>query len=184
LRTTFDVLNSSTMVSKTLSPCVRAESAVYLQMIPKSARTILFRAQRALVKSFDKSHILEMDNLVIKFLGDQPVVKILRGLMTPSGPRHIRDFAAQYSLSLSGVSDILRRFTEAGIVREYQDKNKRCFELILGEEEAECLKNFFSLYQTAYIEERAKKFSENAAKKFQWMDEAYVDSRKLRKRGR
>ena len=114
-----------------------------------------------------------MDHSLVKYLGSQPVMKVLRGLLLAPGPRHIRDLASQYSYSPAGVSDILRRLKKVGALKEVRRGNRRCFALNVPPRDLACLKDFFHAFERALLEERAARFSRVAAKRLQWMDQAY-----------
>ena len=73
-----------------------------------------------------------MQNSLIAYLGAQPTLMIIKGLLQSSRPRHIRDIASQYSLSPAGASDILRRLNELGILKETSSGNRRCFSIIVS----------------------------------------------------
>jgi len=122
-----------------------------------------------------------MSGLLVSFLSSQPMMQIVRGLMMSSGERHLRDLASQYSLSPSGVSDILRRLKAAGVLTDKRVKNRRCFNLLLAEEERRCLHELFSIYEKKLIADRAARFSEKAVSTFEWMDEAYHFYNQLKK---
>lgn len=125
-----------------------------------------------------------MSGSAIKYLGSQPIMTVLRGLMLSSRPRHIRDLASQYSFSPAGVSDIIRRLNETGVLTEVRQGNRRCFSLNLSALEAACLSDFFSIFQNALLKERSVRFSRNAADKLKWMNQAYEfyrDVKKLKK---
>jgi DNA-binding MarR family transcriptional regulator len=122
-----------------------------------------------------------MDSL-ISFLGDQPTFKVIRGLLTSNRARHLRDLATQYGLSPAGVSDILRRLTDAGVLLEERQENRRCFRLNISEEERACLTQFFSLYEITFVKERAPTYSKGASARLVSMDEAYSFYRKVKKR--
>ena len=77
---------------------------------------------------------------------------VLGGLLASSRPRHLRDLASQYSLSPAGVSDILKRLNSVGILKSVRQKNRKCYSLDLIEQERDCLKTFFSIYQKVRLE--------------------------------
>jgi DNA-binding MarR family transcriptional regulator len=105
---------------------------------------------------------------------------ILRGLLLSSKPRHLRDLSAQYLISPAGVSDIIRRLSALGILRENRDKNKIGYTLICSDTEAQCLKNMFLIYQRTQLEQRSVRFSKNAIDKFKWIDESAEFYRQIR----
>lgn len=121
-----------------------------------------------------------MPQSVISYLVDQPFMTILRALLLSSRPRHLRELSAQFALSPSGVSDILRRMRTLGILREVRIKNRRCFSVELPKEEAEYLKAIFSYYQTQMLKQRSLRFRDQALKKFAWIDEAQQYTRQLK----
>ena len=118
---------------------------------------------------------------MIKYLGSQPVMRVVRGLMLSPRPRHIRDLAAQYSFSPAGVSDILRRLRRTGLLKEVREGNRRSFSLDLPKGERDCLQMFFSIFERSLLEERVARFSRNAPEKLQWMDDAYSFYRNVKK---
>ncbi|MBX7143112.1 MAG: winged helix-turn-helix domain-containing protein [Oligoflexia bacterium] len=122
-----------------------------------------------------------MSRSVLTFLCSQPVMQLIRGLINATRPRHLRELAYQHSLSPSGVSDIIRRLRKAGILNEIRQGNRRCFSLRLPPTELDCLRTFFRTFENAMIEQRSARFSANAAKKLEWMDEAYKFYRGVRK---
>ncbi|MCI5064769.1 winged helix-turn-helix domain-containing protein [bacterium] len=109
-----------------------------------------------------------------QYLCDQPFFKVLQGLYYSTAPRHLRELARDYSLSPSGVSDILRRLRKLNLVREEQVKNRKVYSLTLSDGEAAFLEQLFRLHQNTCIETRAPRFEKFAAEKLQWMDEAYL----------
>ena len=119
---------------------------------------------------------------IISFLADQPTFKIIRGLLTSHRPRHLRDLALQYELSVAGVSDILRRLKDAGVLHEERLGNRRCFRLNITDEERACLSHFFSVYELILVKERAPTYSKGASARLEGMDEAYSFYRKVKKR--
>ena len=123
-----------------------------------------------------------MKGSLIQLLGSQPLMQIIRSLYLSPEERHLRDLANQYSLSPGGVSDIVRRLKESGILTEKRIKNRRCFSLALSKDEFRCLEVFFSVYENTLIAERAEEFSRGAADKLQWMDEAFDYYRGLKNR--
>lgn len=114
-----------------------------------------------------------MAQSLITYLGAQPILKLLRGLALAPAPRHLRDLAKSYSLSPAGVSDILRRLKELGVLREERRGNKRFFWLAVTPQERGFLDGIFRAYEQQVILERATRLSKGAAERLQWMDEAY-----------
>ena len=111
-------------------------------------------------------------NSLILYLVNQPFMTVLRGLLVSSKPRHIRDLSAQYLISPAGVSDIIRRLSSLGIVAESKDKNKIGYTLICSDNETQCLKDLFLVYQRSQLAQRALRFSKSALNKFKWIDES------------
>ena len=127
-----------------------------------------------------------MAESVIEYLGSQPILQIVRGLMSSHNQQdphqlHLRELAGQYSLSPSGVSDILYRLKKAGVLSERRIGNRRCLALNLAEDEIACLEQLFSVYEKRIIEKRSKRFSRRAVEKLKWMDEAYAYYRNLKR---
>jgi DNA-binding MarR family transcriptional regulator len=122
-----------------------------------------------------------MATSIIKYLGTQSLMRVIRGILSSSKPPHIRELAARYSLSPSGVSDIIRRLNTAGVLKEKRKGNRRGFLLDLSVEELACLRSFFLTFENTLLEERAARFSLNAPAKLNWMDEAYVFYRRVKR---
>jgi DNA-binding MarR family transcriptional regulator len=120
-----------------------------------------------------------MAHSLLQYLADQPLMTIVRALLHSSDPRHLRDLANQHSISPAGVSDILRRLKQLGVLKEYKRGNRRCVALDISDHERSILTNLFSAYQVAALERRAKTFSRRALKKFIWIDEARSYARDL-----
>ena len=100
-------------------------------------------------------------------------MRLIRALLLSSKPRHIRDLAAEYGMSPSGVSDILRRLQKAGVLKEFKNGNKRAFLLSISDEERNCLREFFRVFERRWLEDRAPSFNKRAKEKLEWMDEEY-----------
>lgn len=121
-----------------------------------------------------------MAKSLISFLLDQPAFKVIRGLLTSPKPRHLRDLASQYELSPAGVSDIIRRLKEAGVLHEQRKGNRRYFRLVLNEQERAHFESLFSIYELNVVRERASRYSRGAADKLADMDEAYSFYKKIK----
>jgi DNA-binding MarR family transcriptional regulator len=126
-----------------------------------------------------------VEKSLILTLAKQSYFRVLRCLLQtrrlqPESQRHLRDIAESCELSVSGVSDVLRRLKKEGLLRISRKKNKKYFELCISHEERSCLENLFSLYERIFIRERAKQFSTHALQKFLWMDAAFEDAKRLR----
>jgi DNA-binding GntR family transcriptional regulator len=118
---------------------------------------------------------------VFSWLGSQPAIQIIRGLLLSPKPRHLRDLASQYELSPAGASDILRRLKKAGILKEFREGNRRCFALNVSKEELVHLTDLFELFERRLIEDRAARLNKDAIERFKWMDEAYQFYRGVKK---
>lgn len=110
------------------------------------------------------------------------LLKVTKSLAFSSRPRHVRDLAAELSLSPSGVEDILRRLKKAGVLKEKRESNRRYVSLDLNSDELECLFKLFEISTRTTLELRAKRLSIGAAEKIQWMDEVYEFYSKLKGR--
>ena len=120
---------------------------------------------------------------LFNYLTSQPVFKIIGGLLLSSRPRHLRELAKEYDISASGVSDILRRLKDCGVLKEKREGNRRYLSLSLSSSERESLERLFNEAENQRLRERAIRFSKNAEKKLEWMDEAYKFMRQVKKRG-
>ena len=123
-----------------------------------------------------------MRNSLISYLAEEPMLLIIRGLMTSPQPRHLRDLATQYKLSPAGVSDILRRLKETGFLKEEKQGNRRCISLQITDEERDCMMQFFSVHEMAVVHRRAASLGKNAATKLKGIDEMYSFHRKVKRK--
>ena len=119
---------------------------------------------------------------IIFFLAEKPVFKIIRGLLTSSAPRHLRDLASQYNLSPAGVSDILGRLKSAGVLAEKRRGNRKYFRLRISDSERECLSDFFSVYELELVRKRVPHYDLIAAARLAEMDEAYIFYKRAKRR--
>ena len=117
--------------------------------------------------------LFDMLGSLIHHLCCEPTMQIIRAMLLSPGQRHLRDLANNSSLSPAGVSDILRRLKDAGVLAEKRVGNRRCLQLNLSSDELDCLKQFFLIYENTTLRRRAAKFSQRASEKLKWMDEAY-----------
>jgi len=122
-----------------------------------------------------------MSDSLLQYLGSQPMMQVVRGLLLNPEQRHLRDLASQYSLSPSGVSDILRRLKKAGVLTEKRIGNRRCVGLDLSSDEVDCLRHLFSIYENSILRQRSESFSRGATEKLEWMDQAYQFYRTLKR---
>ena len=122
-----------------------------------------------------------MQRSLIKLLGDQAVMRVIGSLVKSSKPLHTRSLSARNSLSPAGVSDIIRRLKQAGLLKQSKRKNAKCFTLDIKRAEIECLKSFFAAYQIACLEARAAVLSRTALAKLSWMDESYIFYKRLKR---
>ena len=136
---------------------------------------------RHIYKTFDKSYNMCMSASLIQFIASQSLMKLIRGLCIE--PQHVRGLASRYSLSASGVSDILRRLDQCGVLHEERRGNRRYVSLKLTSEDAECLQHLFRSYERSMVAQRSKRLSKRAEEKLKWMDESLRFYRGL-KRGK
>jgi hypothetical protein len=112
-----------------------------------------------------------MADTIIEYLCKQATLRIIRGLLISSKPRHIRQMASSYGLSPAGVSSIIGRLNRQGVLKETRIGNRRCFTLKISNAERESLNSLFSSLEKLLIEKRAKKLSRHSKAKLGWMDE-------------
>ncbi len=122
-----------------------------------------------------------MSSRLLTLLGEQPLMRIVRGLLLNPEPLHIRELASRYALSPAGVSDIARRLKKAGVLKAVHIGNKRCLSLALSDDEKDCLRQFFKIASRSTLEKRASAFSKTAKEKLNWMDEAFEFYRTVKK---
>lgn len=106
----------------------------------------------------ETSYIKAMSGTLIEHIASQPLMLILRGLLF-NRQRHLRDLAKQYSLSPSGVSDIIRRSIEFGVLVDKRVGNRKCYALNISTEERAHLRNIFVTYENHALAQRATRFS-------------------------
>jgi DNA-binding MarR family transcriptional regulator len=134
-----------------------------------------------LEKSFEKTYIFKMSSELIHHLCGQPMMQIIRRLLMGPAEPHLRDLAKTSSLSIAGVSDILRRLKELGILTERRIGNRRCLRLHISAEEAESLNALFRVYAHTALQKRSARFNQNALEKLRWMDQTYEFYSKIKK---
>ena len=110
---------------------------------------------------------------LFRFVGDLPLMKVLRAFLRSPRPRHLRELCSVCELSPGGVSDILRRLDEAGVLKRSAHGNRKYHTLRLDEQEQKVFEELFSLYEKIAMQERAQEFGKHAPAKLEWMDEAY-----------
>lgn len=123
-----------------------------------------------------------MDQLFAKFLCSSPLLRVLRSLVISPNPRHLRDIAKNNSLSVSGVSDILRRLKESGLIKDKKTGNKKVISLNLDKESLEWLQDLFVAYEKAFLAERSKRFSRYAIQRIEWMEASYRMFKEIKRR--
>lgn len=121
---------------------------------------------------------------LIDFLGSQPLMQVVRGLFYAPEPRHLRALAHECKLSPSGVSDILRRLSEAGLLKETRRGNRRCFVLRYSDTERAAIAAFLKAYELAFVESRARALEKRAPERLRWMNEAATFFRAVKRRRR
>jgi DNA-binding transcriptional regulator GbsR (MarR family) len=118
---------------------------------------------------------------LIRYLSSQPLFKVLNSLLLSPYPRHLRDLAREQQLSVSGVSDIVRRLKDEGLIQEKRVGNKNLFSLKLSSNERRSIFPLFQEFQNKALRERASRFAKRAEEKLEWMDEAYTFYRKVKR---
>ena len=134
---------------------------------------------------FEKSYNWSMDSFLVSYLAEGLSFEIVRGLVTSSRPRHLRELARQYGASPAGVSDILARLKTAGVLDERKEGNRRLCSLRIGDEDRECLMGLFKVYELQRVRRRAHRAnrrSETMIAKLNDMDEMYSFYRKAKRR--
>lgn len=130
---------------------------------------------------FEKSYIIIMSSSLITYLAEGLQFQILRGLLTSSCPRHLRELAREYGASPVGVSDIIDRLKKAKVLVEERQGNRRLFSLRIAEDERSCLSDLFKLYELRRVRKRADRINRDSARiiaKLSDMDEMYSFYRK------
>ena len=125
---------------------------------------------------FEKSYNVSMEHLLVSHLAQDLTFKIVRGLFSGGGPRHIRDLARDYAASPAGVADVINRLKDAGVVIETRQGNRRLISLKMSEREREALESLFAVYESQRVRTRAKRINlhpDRVANKLKDMDEMY-----------
>lgn len=134
-----------------------------------------------LAKLFEKSYNILVSISLIKSIGDQAFLSVVRGLLcSDQQPRHLRDLSNSFQLSPAGVSDILSRLKKLGVLIEFKKQNRIEYSLKLENQESLCLKQLFELYEETTLKQRAVRFSLRAKEKFEWIDQAFCDYQKIK----
>lgn len=129
---------------------------------------------------FEISYINLMPT-VIEYLASQPTLKIILSLLQDSAAGlHVRALSNLHGISVGGVSDILRRLKDAGLINEEWHGNRRQITLKISPAEEKCLRLLFDESEYRKSRRRALRFSKNARQKLEWMDEAYKFYRNLK----
>ena len=126
-----------------------------------------------------------MSSSLVSHIAQGLSLKVIRGLLTSSRPRHLRELARDYGASPAGLSDILDRLKNVGVLDETREGNRRLFSLRISEEDRECLMNLFKVYELQWVRERAARMNRRAEKmiaKLNDMDEMYSIYRKAKRR--
>lgn len=95
---------------------------------------------------------------------------------------HLRQLAARHNLSTGTVTDILRRFKRAGVVKETKVKNRKCYALQIPETERKVMGIFFKEYESNLIRERAPLYSVRSKERLEAMDELYSFYKKVKRK--
>ena len=114
-----------------------------------------------------------MHNSFAKYLGDLPLMRVMRVFMTSQNELSLRSIVAATGLSVGGTADILRRISDAGVIKVRTVANRKCYDLNLSDRERSLLRLVISLHNETWLQERAERFSLNAAEKLEWMDDTY-----------
>lgn len=114
-----------------------------------------------------------MEAHLTEHISSMPIFKILRYLTLSNEPVHLRKLSKKLLLSPAGVSDILNRLKESGVLKIHAKGNKKIINLIISADEKKYLNLFFEISQANDIKKRAEKLDVNAMNKFNWMDETY-----------
>lgn len=122
-----------------------------------------------------------MEEPIVRYISDLPLMKVLRAFVVRPKPRHLRELATVCGLSPGGVSDILRRLSDLGVLEATKHGNRKCYSLNISPQELGCLRRLFALDQESRLKERAERFSQNAAEKLAWMDETWGFFREVKK---
>ena len=121
-----------------------------------------------------------MNAPLASYLGQQPLLKVLRGLRMHKEPIHLRGLAHRYQLSPAGVTDILNRLRALGLLQETKRGNRRYFSLILSPDDQTFIDQFIALNEKQVISQRVGRLQCRASEKLIWMDEAFIYFRQLK----
>ena len=114
-----------------------------------------------------------MRTAITEYLLDQPILKILKVFCLTQKPIHLRKLVTSCDLSPGGVSFILKRLMQLGVLRSYKSSNRVMYQLTLTETEQALLEKLFLSLDHEKLERRAQTFGKRAASRFAWMDESY-----------
>ena len=117
---------------------------------------------------------------LLSFIVEQPTLNVIRGLLMRNRPWHLRELANHYGLSVAGVSDILRRLSEAGLLYEERLNNRRYVSLAISKSEKDSLTELFLNYEAVKVQQRSARLGKNAVAKLTAMDEMYSFYRKVK----
>ncbi len=116
-----------------------------------------------------------------KYLKNQPIFKILRVLCLTRQPLHLRQLVSICALSPAGVSHILKRLLKLNVLDAHKQANRIKYTLSLSSNELQFLEEFLLALDATFLQKRAKRFSEKAVSKFEWMDQTYSFFKKVKK---
>ena len=134
---------------------------------------------------FEKSYNVSMEHLLVSYLAQDLTFKIVRGLLSGRAPRHLRDLARDYDASPAGVTDVINRLKDAGVVIETRQGNRRLISLKISEREHESLASLFAVYESQLVKTRARRINrhpDRIANKLRDMDEMYEFYRTAKRR--
>jgi len=134
---------------------------------------------------FEKSYNQPMSSSLVSHIAQVLSLEVIRGLLTSSRPRHLRELARDYGASPAGLSDVLDRLNSVGVLDETREGNRRLFSLRISDEDRECLMNLFKVYELQRVRNRAQRVnrrSERMIAKLNDMDEMYTFYRRAKGR--
>ena len=117
-----------------------------------------------------------MVRFLVSYLAEDLTFRVVRGLLSGGKPRHLRELARQYRASPAGISDVLQRLSEAGILVEIRRGNRRLLTLKVLDQERESLLGLFKVYESQRLLQRAHRTNKNSKRlraRLEGMDEMY-----------
>jgi len=109
-----------------------------------------------------------------KFLIKQPWARVLKSLVLSNDGLCLREIAEFSDVSVAGVQDVLRRFTESEMVTMSRSGNKKLFSLCLNSKEFSMLESLFLEERREIVARRAEKFSSKKKEAIDWIDETVL----------